>query len=222
MAVEYERLENEAKKLPQQTPSSLTVNRLNTFLLDCAINPQMKSDYDNTMSVFEWTDSTATYINFAYDLFKISNMSTLTQQRSRKLTLAYQIANGVENIRTEPSSSPHFAFVDVLEKYFRICNTKPIKQGDIPFEFKLYHNFIERSVLSCIIEIKYFVVPKSRTSDGQMVCMQKMLWLINNGVIEYLHVVAPHEDWHYEDCAGIVGKKQANFGEIFKLILINF
>ncbi|CAK5057284.1 unnamed protein product [Meloidogyne enterolobii] len=109
-------------------------------------------------------------------------MSTLTQQRSRKLTLAYQIANGVENIRTEPSSSPHFAFVDVLEKYFRICNTKPIKQGDIPFEFKLYHNFIERSVLSCIIEIKYFVVPKSRTSDGQMVCMQKMLWLINNGV----------------------------------------
>ncbi|CAK5082483.1 unnamed protein product [Meloidogyne enterolobii] len=149
-------------------------------------------------------------------------MSTLTQQRSRKLTLAYQIANGVENIRNEPSSSPHFAFVDVLEKYFRICNTKPIKQGDIPFEFKLYHNFIERSVLSCIIEIKYFVVPKSRTSDGQMVCMQKMLWLINNGVIEYLHVVAPHEDWHYEDCAGIVGKKQANFGEIFKLIFKYF
>jgi len=75
MAVEYEsikfkkikknfflnlrRLENEAKKLPQQTPSSLMVNKLNNFLLDCAMNPQIKSDYDNTMSVFEWTDSTA-------------------------------------------------------------------------------------------------------------------------------------------------------------------
>jgi len=65
-------------------------------------------------------------------------MSTLTQQRSRKLTLAYQIANGVENIRNEPSSSPHFAFVDGLEKYFRVCNTKPIKQVCIKLEFEFW------------------------------------------------------------------------------------
>jgi len=64
-------------------------------------------------------------------------MSTLTQQRSRKLTLAYQITNGVENIRNEPSSSPHFAFVDGLEKYFR-SNAKPIKQVCIKLEFEFW------------------------------------------------------------------------------------
>uniref|UniRef100_A0A914M2X6 Uncharacterized protein n=1 Tax=Meloidogyne incognita TaxID=6306 RepID=A0A914M2X6_MELIC len=73
MAVEYERLENEAKKLPQQTPSSLMVNKLNNFLLDCAMNPQIKSDYDNTMSVFEWTDSTAVCFVF----IKLSGKTSL-------------------------------------------------------------------------------------------------------------------------------------------------
>lgn len=38
--------------------------------------------------------------------------------------------------------------------------------------------------------------------------MQKMLMLINNGIIEYLHFIAPHEDWHFEDCTGIGGKRQ--------------
>lgn len=53
------KLENEAKILPPQTPPSLMVNKLNQFLLDCAINPQMKEAYDNTRNVFNWSDSTS-------------------------------------------------------------------------------------------------------------------------------------------------------------------
>ncbi|KAL7074260.1 hypothetical protein ACQ4LE_006437 [Meloidogyne hapla] len=210
MAEDYEKLENEAKKLPQQTPSSLMVNKLNNFLLDCATNPQMKQAYDNTRSVFDWSESTANYINFAYDLFKIANMTNQMQQRVRKLTIAHQINvfNEIEQIRTEPSSTPHSSFVVMLENLRgrHVINTS---HGD----FKLYYNFIERSVLNSVIEVKYFAIPKNRTSDGQLVCMQKFLMLVNNGIIEYLHFAAPHEDWHYEDCTGIVGRKQIDLSQ---------
>jgi hypothetical protein len=61
------------------------------------------------------------------------------------------------------------------------------------------------------LKIKYFAVLKNRTSDGQMVCLQKLLWLVNSGTIEYVHCVAPHEDWYYEDYFGIGGKKRVIF-----------
>jgi hypothetical protein len=47
--------------LPSQTPNSLMVNKLNNFLLDCAINPQMKETYSNTRNVFSWSESTGVF-----------------------------------------------------------------------------------------------------------------------------------------------------------------
>jgi hypothetical protein len=58
------KLENEAKALPNQTPAFLMVNKLNYFLLDCAINPQMAETYERTRSVFDWAESTAVLLLF--------------------------------------------------------------------------------------------------------------------------------------------------------------
>ena len=57
------------------------------------------------------------YINFAYDLFKISHTNTLTQQRIRKLTIAHQL--NADNITAEPSSSQHIKFIEEFEKFIK-------------------------------------------------------------------------------------------------------
>uniref|UniRef100_A0A914GX08 Uncharacterized protein n=1 Tax=Globodera rostochiensis TaxID=31243 RepID=A0A914GX08_GLORO len=87
---------------------SLMVNKLNHFLLGCATNQDMAGGvYCNTRNVFDWSDSTASFVNYAYDLFKMANASYLTQQRNRKLTLAHQWTVRHEPLATipvEPSS----------------------------------------------------------------------------------------------------------------------
>ena len=63
---------------------------------------------------------------------------------------------------------------------------------------------------------------KGRPSDGQMVCMQKFLLLANNGFIEYVHFIAPHEDWHYEEIPGINNKKQVFCKNNFKIYFYSY
>jgi 5'(3')-deoxyribonucleotidase len=42
----------------------------------------------------------------------------------------------------------------------------------------------------------------------KIVCLQKFLLFINNGIIEYVHFIAPHEEWKYEQFPGIGNRKQ--------------
>lgn len=209
------KLENEAKALPNQTPAFLMVNKLNYFLLDCAINPQMAETYERTRSVFDWAESTANYINYVYDLFKISQMSILTQQRYRKLTLAHQwnVSNESQS-QSIPRMESFTLQTKVMEAFLdSVNNTKNrmVKSPDQPSnEYRVVCNILERSVLSAIIEIKFFANLKTRTSDGQPVCMQKVLLLLNSGFFEYIHINAPHEEWHYEEVPGISNRKQVD------------
>lgn len=50
---------------------------------------------------------------------------------------------------------------------------------------------------------------KPTEKSGPSVCLLKALLLVNNGLIEYVHFVAPHEEWHFSQMPRFGTKKQA-------------
>uniref|UniRef100_A0A914GZ91 Mediator of RNA polymerase II transcription subunit 27 n=1 Tax=Globodera rostochiensis TaxID=31243 RepID=A0A914GZ91_GLORO len=215
IADEYNKIESEAKALPAQTPQSLMINKLNHFLLDCATNQDMAGGvYCNTRNVFDWSDSTASFVNYAYDLFKMANASYLTQQRNRKLTLAHQWTVRHEPLATipvEPSSYAQqrkfeLALSDYVQKYQ--STRHPVE----PFFYRLVLNHLEQSALSSAIELKFLSLPRANykmaDKNGPSVCLLKALLLVNNGSIDYVHFVAPHEEWHFNQLPRFGNKKQ--------------
>ncbi|KAL3076247.1 hypothetical protein niasHS_013518 [Heterodera schachtii] len=222
IADEYNKIEYEAKNLPSQTPLALMVNKLNNFLLDCSTNQDSAGTlYSNTRSVFDWSDSTASFVNYTYEFLKMANASCLTQQRNRKLTLLNQFLARQEpntsaaSIPTEPSSYMlQRKFEQTLSNFAQNFSAKIQTEPQVGFRLVLNH--IEQSALSSVIEVKFMFLSLPRSNykptekSGPSVCLLKALLLVNNGLIEYVHFVAPHEEWHFSQMPRFGTKKQVD------------
>uniref|UniRef100_A0A0N4UGT5 Helitron_like_N domain-containing protein n=1 Tax=Dracunculus medinensis TaxID=318479 RepID=A0A0N4UGT5_DRAME len=86
-----------------------------------------------------------------------------------------------------PTSSPQFIFEQTLAAVLKDPSTKKIG---------LIGRYLEKTALSSIIELRF-----GHYVEKQYVCLLKMLIVVNNGVFEFVQIIAPHEDWSYMDAS---------------------
>lgn len=88
----------------------------------------------------------------------MANANYLTQQRNRKLTLAYQLSSAHEplSIPTEPSYDQQRNFERTLAEFLQ--KHLAIKHTAEPFSYRLAIASLEQSALSSVIEVFLFLV----------------------------------------------------------------
>ncbi|CAJ0575074.1 unnamed protein product, partial [Mesorhabditis spiculigera] len=58
--------------------------------------------------------------------------------------------------------------------------------------------YLEQGTMQALIELRFGFVLDGR----QFVCNQKMLLIVQYGILEGVIMIAPHEDWFYTDATG--------------------
>ncbi|KAI1710281.1 mediator complex subunit 27 domain-containing protein [Ditylenchus destructor] len=187
---EYDKLEAEAKQLPSQTPAFTMANRLNNFLQDVASNGQSMETYLNARDAFDWSYSTNEYVTYVYEFLKPSQGN----QRARRTHTGPSLTEKMPQITIHSAlENPHRRFEEVFQLYIASGQRENTQR------LKYAYKYLERSTISSVLEVKLFSHPSKdyMTVDRQPVCMLKFLLLVNNGVVEYIQFIAPHEDWTY-------------------------
>ncbi|KAI6183822.1 hypothetical protein M3Y97_00530000 [Aphelenchoides bicaudatus] len=168
---DYELLETDALALQQQTLVNPEMSRLQTFLLDALSDPSSNEIYNKANKIANSYETSTAYYTFTLEFLKIFTSSQLSRKLP-KLTSQIYFTN-------------QHQFEDNLTKLVAIPG-----KGNV---FKV--RFLERSGCGCVAELKNFY--PSNIPGG--VLRLKMLFLINNGTIDYIQVVAPQEEWYYQN-----------------------
>ncbi|KAI1707169.1 mediator complex subunit 27 domain-containing protein [Ditylenchus destructor] len=187
---EYNKLEAEAKQLPSQTPAFTMANRLSNLLLDVASNRQSTETYLNSRDAFDWSQTTNEYVTCASGFLE----SSQGNQRARRTHTGPSHTVEMPEITNQSTlRNTHKSFGESFKKYM------VFGQRQYPDRLKYAYEFLEEGERNSVLEVKLFSHPSEdyMTVDKQPVCMLKFLLLVNNGVVEYIQFIAPHENWTY-------------------------
>lgn len=172
----YESLETHAKKLPTSMPSTVQMDRLSRLLHDGHIDPHTSEVYDKLLDASSWMDTNSHLLQMLGEFLR----SVVTHRRRSIMTnKALSYSNFSAN------ASPQFIFEQTLAAVLKDPNSKKIG---------LMARYLERSTLSAVIEFKF-----GQFADKQYVCLLKMLLVVNNGIFEFVQMIAAHEEWSYLD-----------------------
>lgn len=172
----YESLETHAKSLPSTSTPYPQMERLARFLTEAHFDPVIKETYEKTLEVSTWTDTSNTFLQYYVAFFR----RFVTSQR-RSLIVERPLTKS----NYAPGNSPQHIFAQSLTQASQDGSYK--KLGCV-------FRYLEKSTLNAVIELKF-----GRVAEKIYACHQKMLLVVNNGVIESLLLIAPHEDWTYLD-----------------------
>uniref|UniRef100_A0A0N5A7N2 Conserved oligomeric Golgi complex subunit 3 n=1 Tax=Syphacia muris TaxID=451379 RepID=A0A0N5A7N2_9BILA len=169
-------LENHARSLPSTPVSFPQMERLTRFLNEAHIDPHIKDLYERALEASTWVETSAQFL--LYYVGFLRRISLGSQRRSLI----------VDRPLTYTSHNVEKCLQQAFDQIF------PQAVSEINKKLVLNYRYIERSTLSAVIELKY-----GAYAEKLFACHQKMLIMVNNGVIESVLIIAPHEDWAYLD-----------------------
>ncbi|VDD95289.1 unnamed protein product [Enterobius vermicularis] len=169
-------LENHAKSLPSTSVSFPQLERLSRFLNEAHLDRNVKDLYEGALEASTWLETSTQFVHYYVTMFR---RSVSSQRRSliveRPLTYT-------SNMSGKPLQQ---LFDQVFPQAVAEFSNK---------KFVLNYRYLEKSTLNAVIELKY-----GRYAEKIFACHQKMLIVVNNGTVESLLIIAPHEDWTYLD-----------------------
>lgn len=172
----YENLENHAKSLPSSSVPFPQMERLARFLNEAHLDQHIKDVYEKALEASTWIETSTQFLHYYGAFFRCFIGS---QRRSLIVERPLMYSNQI------PGKSHQQIFDQVFPQAVTELTNKKLV---------LNYRYLERSTLNAVIELKY-----GRYAEKLFACHQKMLIVVNNGVIESLLIIAPHEDWTYLD-----------------------
>uniref|UniRef100_A0A0N4ZKQ9 Mediator of RNA polymerase II transcription subunit 27 n=1 Tax=Parastrongyloides trichosuri TaxID=131310 RepID=A0A0N4ZKQ9_PARTI len=177
----YETIENQAKRFPDTGTRKNFPERLVTFAGQAAIDKEISDIYDSLIDSSNWSMLQSTYISYLSEFMK-SHYSFKRNQMSDF------IERPMPNTSWTLLRNPHKMFEDNFAKMPMLPELKNIIQC----------HYIERSLLSCSIEVKFGHYP-DKNKHQYFICGIKVLLVVHNGNIDHVIVAGPDEEWKYQE-----------------------
>ncbi|CAD5217927.1 unnamed protein product [Bursaphelenchus xylophilus] len=170
---DYESIEQNAMKLMALTQDnhnhSQQMNRLNNFLMESLCDTGTKGIYEKAQQLTSTSESTF----FEYLNYAYEFMKTTAPpSKPRRLDDGNRLH--AVNWRNQQLFEEGF---DIFKK----------------FNKRILINWLEKSKFGGILEVRLM------NGDKGIVCMMKWLFVVYNGQFEYVHIIAPFEDYTYQD-----------------------
>uniref|UniRef100_A0AC35TWU4 Mediator complex subunit 27 n=1 Tax=Rhabditophanes sp. KR3021 TaxID=114890 RepID=A0AC35TWU4_9BILA len=177
----YDELENHAKKLPSLTSNS-HIDKLSRLMLDATADADTAKVVDDLCKNQNWMTIQSNYLNYLHEFMK----TTVPGMGQKTLVSAFT-AKPVPRSGFLSAQTPHSIFETTFLKYVVGVEMKNTVQCTYP----------EKGFQSCVIEIKFGGYQDLH--HRYFIATQKVLFIVNNGIIDYCIVADADEDWEYID-----------------------
>ncbi|CAD5212759.1 unnamed protein product [Bursaphelenchus okinawaensis] len=170
---EYESMETTAMKFAASSLDNHNqqMNRLNSFLMESLCDTGTKGMYERAQKFTTNMETTINYLNYSHEFMKNTAPPSL---RPRRVD---------DRILHDISFKNQKAF----EEAFDLC---------LQMNRRMCLLWLEKSQFGGLLEVK---IRQTDRQNREYVCLQKLLFVVYNGSFEYVHIVAPFEDYVYQD-----------------------
>lgn len=184
----YDKLEQLVRRLPNEVPQS---DQLNNLRIVYGAEHDTDEDHgvdENLVQTIEQMIDSGNWNEGQYQIFFY--LTEFLRANRKRASSLYRRPIQLSNYTV--SANPHIAFVKAYQGM-----KKEIKNQ----KFGIFPRVLRDDGVSMAMEFK-IGVSSSDKNDKQIVCYLKILLSECYGVLEYINVIAPHEEWYEEELCG--------------------